>query len=371
MPPHPFRMLPVSPAETPSADAAPAVAPEDTAALPNRRLLLIERPVGAPGLQHFQLDRTAIPQPADGEVLLRTEFLSLDPSLRTRMNGNPGALASVELGAVMAGDALSRVVESRHPAFAVGDRVVADSGWQDWSVLDASRLRRVDPALPQPTLALSALGSAGFAAWLGLTDIGQPQPGETVVVAAATGAVGSVVGQLAKRLGCRVVGIAGGEEKCRLAVEQLGFDACVSHHEDDLAERLADACADGIDVYFESAGGAAFEAVLPLLNDFARIPLCGQVAWANATSLPAGYDLTPRVMRVLLNRRVRLQGFQIGDHVDARFDAFLAEMTPRVIAGDIRIVEDILDNLEHAPGALSGLLSGYNLGKLLVRVSDA
>lgn len=341
----------------------------DTTALRNRRLLLVERPIGAPGLQHFQVDRQLIPQPADGQVLLRTEYLSLDASLRTRMNGNAGALPSVELGAVMAGEALSRVMESRHPEFAVGDRVVADSGWQDWSVLDGDRLQRVDPSLARPTLALSALGSAGFAAWLGMTDIGQPKSGETVVVAAATGAVGAVVGQLARLHGCRAIGIAGGEEKCRMAVEQLGFDACVSHHDDALADRLADVCPEGIDVYFDSTGGAAFEAALPLLNDFARIPLCGQVAWANATSLPAGYDLTPRVMRVLLNRRVRLQGFQIMDHRAPRFDQFLAEMTPLVATGQIRIVEDILDNLEHAPGALAGLLSGYNLGKLLVRVS--
>lgn len=370
----PFRTSPVStdPSAAPSLalldePATDVAAPADVPI--NRRLLLVERPVGAPGLQHFIVDRQPIPEPGPGEVLLRTEVLSLDPTLRARMNANAGALEAVALGAVMAGTSLSRVVESRHPAFAPGDLVIAESGWQDWSLADGDRLRRVDPALARPTLALSALGIPGYTAWKGLSDIGQPRAGETLVVPAATGAVGSAVGQIAKQRGCRVVGIAGGDEKCRMAVEQLGFDACVSHHDDALPRLLAEACPDGIDVYFETAGGVAFEAALPLFNDDARMPLCGQVAWANATSLPAGYDLTPRVMRVLLNRRVRLQGFPPGDHREPRFADFLAEMTPWVADGRVRVIEDLIDGLEHAPGALAGLLSGYNLGKLLVQVS--
>lgn len=343
------------------------VAPVDEGPV-NRRLVLAERPVGAPGLQHFRIETAPIPSPGPGELLLRTEVLSLDPYMRGRMNANAGYAEPVAIGGLMVGQTISRVSASNHPDYAVGDRVVADAGWQDWSLSNGRGLRRLDPAMRQPTWALSVLGMPGFTAWLGLLDIGQPKAGETVVVAAATGPVGSAVGQIAKRKGCKVIGIAGGEEKCRMAVEQFGFDACVSHHDDDLPRLLAEACPHGIDIYFENTGGAAFEAALPLFNDHARMPLCGQVAWANATSLPAGYDLTPRVMRVFLHRRVRLQGFIVTDHL-ARFDAFLAEMTPWVEQGGIKVVEDIIDGLEHAPGALAGLLSGYNLGKLLVRVS--
>ena len=336
----------------------------------NRRLLLAERPVGAPGLQHFRVERQPVPVPGPGELLLKTEYLSLDPYMRGRMNANRGYAEPVAIGAVMVGQTISKVAVSHHPDFAVGDRVVADAGWQDWLLSDGRGLRKLDPSMAQPTLALSALGMPGLTAYIGLLDIGQPKAGETVVVAAATGPVGSAVGQIAKLKGCRVIGIAGGEDKCRMAVEQFGFDACVSHHDDELPRLLAEACPDGIDVYFENTGGAAFEAALPLFNDFARMPLCGQVAWANATSLPAGYDLTPRVMRVFLHRRVRLQGFIVTDHYDSRFDAFLADMRGWVAEGRVKVVEDIIDGLEHAPGALAGLLSGYNLGKLLIRVED-
>ena len=364
---------PLSDLNVPAVDPAPSATEDDpgtaSAAAINRRLLLVERPLGAPGLHHFRIERQPIPTPGPGEVLLRIEMLSLEPGQRALMGSGFGPLDPVGLGELMSGQTLARVADSRHPGHAAGDLVVTDGGWQDWCVRPGDALRRVDPALPRPSLALSAAGLPGFAAWLGLADIGQPKPGETVVVAAATGAVGAVVGQIARLRGCRVVGIAGGEEKCRMAVEQLGFDACLSHHDDGLAAQLADACPDGVDIYFELAGGVAFEAVLPLLNDFARVPLCGQVAWANATSLPAGYDLTPRVMRVLLNRRARLQGFHVADHAGSRHAEFLAEMTPWLRDGRITVVEDLIDGLEHAPGALSGLLSGYNLGKLLVRVS--
>jgi len=368
-----FETRPVTASETPAEalpdPAAGPEAPQPTGPV-NRRLLLAERPVGKPGLQHFRIERLPIPEPGPGEILLKTEYLSLDPYMRGRMNANAGYAAPVAIGGLMVGQTLSKVTASQHPDFAVGDRVVADAGWQDWLLSDGRGLRKLDPAMPQPTLALSALGMPGLTAYVGLLDIGQPKPGDTVVVAAATGPVGSAVGQIARLKGCRVVGIAGGEDKCRMAVEQFGFDACVSHHDDELPRLLAEACPDGIDIYFENTGGAAFEAALPLFNDYARMPLCGQVAWANATSLPAGYDLTPRVMRVFLHRRVRLQGFIVTDHLDSRFDAFLADMSAWVAEGHVKVVEDVVDGLEHAPGALSGLLSGYNLGKLLVRVED-
>lgn len=361
-------MTAVTPEPTPD-PAVPSTAPADAGPV-NRRLVLAERPVGAPGQQHFRVERVPVPEPGPGQVLLRTEYLSLDPYMRGRMNANAGYAEPVTIGGLMVGQTISRVTDSRHPAFAAGDRVVADAGWQDWCVSDGRGLRRLDPSMARPTLALSALGMPGLTAYVGLLDIGQPKAGETVVVAAATGPVGSAVGQIARLKGCRVIGIAGGEEKCRMAVDQFGFDACVSHHDDELPRRLAEACPAGIDIYFENTGGAAFEAALPLFNDFARMPLCGQVAWANATSLPAGYDLTPRVMRVFLHRRVRLQGFIVTDHADRRFDAFLADMSAWVAEGRVKAVEDIIDGLEHAPGALAGLLAGYNLGKLLIRVED-
>ncbi len=361
-------MTPFAAAEMLPVTDAVDVAPVEVGPV-NRRLVLAERPVGAPGLQHFRIETAAIPSPGPGELLLRTEYLSLDPYMRGRMNANAGYAEPVAIGGLMVGQTISQVTASNHPDYAVGDRVVADAGWQDWCLSNGQGLRKLDPALSHPTWALSALGMPGLTAYVGLLDIGQPKPGETVVVAAATGPVGSAVGQIAKLKGCKVIGIAGGEEKCRMAVEQLGFDACVSHHDDELPRLLAEACPDGIDIYFENTGGAAFEAALPLFNNYARMPLCGQVAWANATNLPAGYDLTPRVMRLFLHRRVRLQGFIVTDHYDTRFDAFQTDMTQWLAAGQVKVIEDIIDGLEHAPGALSGMLSGYNLGKLLVRVS--
>jgi NADPH-dependent curcumin reductase CurA len=247
----------------------------------NRRILLAARPRGVPVPRDFRMVEAAIPEPQDGQVLLRTLYLSLDPYMRNLMDeGGTDYAPAVSLGEPMVGGTVSRVAVSRHPGFHAGDWVLGNAGWQDFALSDGAGLTPLgEPG--RPSLALGGLGMTGFTAYVGLLDIGQPQPGETVVVSAATGAVGAVAGQIARLKGARVVGIAGGADKCRHAVEALGFDACLDHRQPQLAERLAAACPDGVDVYFESVGGAVFDAVLPLLNLNARVPVCGVIAHYN------------------------------------------------------------------------------------------
>ncbi len=309
-----------------------------------------------------------MPEPEDGQVLLRTVFLSLDPYMRGRMSDAPSYADPVEVGGLMVGGTVCRVETSRHPDYAAGDWVLAHTGWQDYAISDGRGLSTLDPTRMQPSWALGILGMPGFTAYMGLTDIGQPKPGETVVVAAASGAVGSVVGQVAKQLGCRVVGIAGGKKKCDYVVDTLGFDACIDHHKDDMAERLKDACPDGIDVYFENVGGKVFDAVLPLLNTKARIPLCGLIANYNTTELPSGPDRTPLVMGTLLKKRIRVQGFIVFDDYGDRYGEFLEVVGPWVAEGKLHYREDVVDGLEDAPEAFIGMLEGGNFGKLVVRV---
>ena len=333
----------------------------------NRRIVLAAHPHGVPAPTDFRLEETPVPVPRDGQVLLRTEWLSLDPYMRNLMEPvGPGYADPVPLGATMVGGTVSRVVESRHPRFTAGDRVVAAAGWQDYALSDGSGLMPAgDPA--RPSLALGTLGMPGFTAYVGLLDIGAPTPGETVVVAAATGAVGSVVGQIAKIKGARVVGIAGGPDKCRYAVEALGFDACVDHRDPRFAELLAAACPDGIDVYFENVGGAVFDAVQPLLNVNARVPVCGFISHYNG-GVSAGPDRLAKWMGTLLSKRIRMQGFIILDHYGTRFDAFRDDMAGWLAAGKIKVKEDVVEGLENAPAAFIGLLQGRNFGKLVVRV---
>ena len=336
----------------------------------NRRIVLNSRPDGAPKPENFRLDTSPLPASAEGEVLLRTVFLSLDPYMRGRMSDAPSYAPPVALDQVMVGGTVCRVAKSQHPEFAVGDWVLANGGWQDYHVSDGIGLLPLGKSIPKPSLALGVLGMPGFTAYMGLLDIGQPQPGETVVVAAATGAVGSAVGQIAKLKQCRVVGIAGGSEKCRIAVETFGFDACLDHHAKDLAGQIAQACPKGIDVYFESVGGKVFDAVLPLLNKKARIPVCGLIAHYNDTELPAGPDRLPLLMQTLLVRRIKAQGFIIFDDYAARYDEFAAAMGSWVKEGKVKYLEDVVDGLEAAPDAFIGLLTGKNLGKLVVRVGS-
>jgi len=269
----------------------------------------------------------------------------------------------------MIGGTVSRVERSLHPDYQTGDLVLGFSGWQDYAVSDGTGLTKLDPRMPQPSLALGALGMPGFTAYMGLLDIGQPKAGETVVVAAASGAVGSVVGQIAKLKGCRVVGIAGGAKKCRSVVDELGFDACIDHHSADFKQQLATACPEGIDVYFENVGGKVFDAVLPLLNPVARIPVCGLIAHYNDTELPEGPDRLGLLTRTLLTKRIKMQGFIIFDDYGHRYGEFYSQMSTWLNEGKIIFREDIVDGLENAPQAFIGLLEGKNFGKLVIRVA--
>ncbi|MGQ8704515.1 NADP-dependent oxidoreductase [Serratia sp. TSA_198.1] len=336
----------------------------------NRRILLASRPHGEPTADNFRLETTDIPQPAAGQVLLRTVYLSLDPYMRGRMSDAPSYAPPVEIGQVMVGGTVSRVVASQHPNFKPGDWVLGYDGWQDYALSDGSGLRNLGAQQTQPSRLLGVLGMPGFTAYMGLLDIGRPQPGETLVVAAASGAVGSVVGQVAKLKGCRVVGVAGGAEKCRYVVEELGFDACVDHRAADFAEQLAAACPQGIDIYYENVGGAVFDAVMPLLNARARIPVCGIIAHYNATDLPDGPDRLPMLQGLILRKRIRMQGFIIFDDYGSEYGDFLQQMGEWVGQGKIKFREDVVDGLENAPQAFIGLLQGKNFGKLVIRVAD-
>jgi NADPH-dependent curcumin reductase CurA len=334
----------------------------------NRRVVLAAHPEGLPAASDFRLETVPVPEPAEGQLLLRTLHLSLDPYMRNLMEPvGPGYAPPVPLGGVMVGGTVSRVEASRHPLFRPGELVLAQSGWQEWSLSDGEGLLPLGDA-PHPSLALGGLGMPGFTAWVGLLDIGRPQPGERVVVAAATGAVGSVVGQIARLKGARIVGIAGGADKCRYAVQELGFDACIDHRDPQLAQKLAAACPSGIDVYFESVGGAVFDAVLPLLNIGARVPVCGFIAHYNGED-GAGHDRLPALTAALLSRRILMQGFIILDHYETRFEAFRADMQAWVDAGSMKLREHVVPGLENAPRALIGLLQGHHLGKLVVQVA--
>ena len=337
----------------------------------NRRITLAARPQGLPEPKHFGLETQPVPEPADGQVLLKTLYLSIDPYMRNLMDPiGPGYAPPVEIGAPMVGGTVSRVVTSRNPQFREGDLVLANAGWQDYALSDGSDLLALGGAA-QPSQSLGGLGMPGFTAYVGLLDIGQPKPGETVVVAAATGAVGAIVGQIAKLKGARVVGIASGADKCRHAVEELGFDACLDRRETGLAERLAAACSQGIDVYFENVGGEVFDAVLPLLNLHARVPVCGFIAHYNdEDNGQSGPDRLPRLTATLLQKRVRMQGFIILDHYGERFDTFRREMAAWIAQGQVRLREDIVDGLENAPEALRRVLQGQNFGKTIVRVAQ-
>jgi NADPH-dependent curcumin reductase CurA len=337
---------------------------------PNRRIVLARRPNGAPVAADFRLETDQVPEAAPDQVLLRTLYLSLDPYMRGRMNDAPSYAPPVALGEVMVGATVSRVVASRHPDYKPGQLVLADAGWQDYISCGVRNLMPLALREPHPSRALGVLGMPGFTAYMGLLDIGKPQSGETVVVAAASGAVGSVVGQIAKIQGCRVVGIAGGENKCSYVVDELGFDACIDHQTDDLPRRLAAACPQGIDVYFESVGGPIFDAVLPLLNTRARVPVCGLVSQYNRTEPPTGPDRLGLLMSTVLRKRMRVQGFIIWQDYGMRWEEFHEPMSAWLEQDRIKVLEDIVPGLENAPEALISLLEGHNFGKVVVKVAS-
>ena len=332
----------------------------------NRRIVLAGRPKGRPTPENFRLEEAPLPEPADGELLCRTIYLSLDPYMRGRMNEGPSYAKPVEIGEVMEGGTVGEVVRSRLEGFREGDLVVGPGGWQSHGIFRQGEVEKIDPGLAPISTALGVLGMPGRTAYVGLREIGRPQAGETLVVAAASGPVGSVVGQIAKIRGCRVIGIAGSKAKCDFVLNELGFDAGLDHHAPDLAERLRAACPGGIDVYWENVGGRVFDAVFPLLNNFARVPVCGLIAWYNATELPAGPDRTPSLLRQTLTRRLTIRGFIVRDFAPGDF---LTEVGGWIRDGRLRYREDVREGLENAPTAFIGLLEGQNFGKLLVRVA--
>lgn len=335
----------------------------------NRQVRLAAHPDGFPRESDFTVTDSPVPEPDAGQMLCRTIYLSLDPYMRGRMNPGPSYAPGVGLGEVMVGGTVSEVVHSNLDGYVPGDIVLNANGWQQFGLSDGAGVRKLDPSIAPISTALGVLGMPGMTAYVGLLDHGQPQPGETVVVSAASGAVGAVVGQIARIRGCRVVGIAGAQEKCDYVVDELGFDTCVTHRRDDLADALRAACPNGIDVYFENVGGKVFEAVLPLLNTFARVPVCGRIANYNLTGAPPGPDGVPRLMGLTLVRRITFRGFIVFDHRDREAD-FLRDVSGWLRAGQVRYREDIVEGIDLAIGAFRGLLEGGNFGKLLVRVAD-
>ena len=334
----------------------------------NRRIVLAARPSGLPKPADFRLEETAIPQPQNGEVLLRIQHLSLDPYMRGRMNDAKSYAKPTAIGQEMEGGTVATVPESRAADFKPGDVVLSYSGWQSHAVAKPSELRKLDPTAAPVTTALGVLGMPGFTAYAGLLTIGQPKPGETVVVAAASGPVGSAVGQVAKIKGARAVGIAGGPEKCAFVLNELGFDASLDHSAADFPAQLAAACPKGIDVYFENVGGHVWDAVFPLLNDFSRIPVCGLIAQYNDGDVFPGPDRFPVVMRQVLSKRLSIRGFIQFDFAEQR-PAFYQEMAQWIREGRVKYREEIVDGLESAPSAFVGMLQGKNFGKLIVRVA--
>ncbi|MEI2579809.1 NADP-dependent oxidoreductase [Scytonema sp. PRP1] len=330
----------------------------------NQQILLKSRPVGEPKESDFALVETPIPEPGEGEVLNRTIYLSLDPYMRGRMSDRESYATPLELGSVMVGGAVSQVVKSNHPQFSAGDFVLSYDGWQAYGVSKGETLRKLDPNQAPISYALGITGMPGMTAYFALLDIGQPQAGETVVVSAASGAVGSVAGQIAKLKGCRAVGVAGSEAKCDYVVKELGFDACINRKTQDLSSALKAACPNGIDVYFDNTAGPILEAVLQQINLGARIPLVGLISQYNAENPPPGPNLMP-----LLVKRALIKGFLVGDYQQRQAE-FVNDVSQWLQEGKLKYKEDVVEGLENAPHAFIGLLQGKNFGKLIVKVSD-
>ena len=336
----------------------------------NRRYVLAERPKGEPNDDTLRLETIERPEAGAGQMLLRNEYLSLDPYMRGRMSDAPSYAAPVEIGEVMVGGTVAQVVTSNVDGFAEGDWVVVFGGWQDYALSDGKGVINMGRNPENPSWALGVLGMPGLTAWAGLTQIGAPKPGETLVVAGASGPVGATVGQIGKILGCRVVGIAGGAEKCAHVVDTLGFDACVDYKAAGFADALKDAALDGIDIYFENVGGAVFDAVLPLLNPSARIPVCGLISQYNATSLPDGPDRMNYLMGQILRKRMTMRGFIVFDDFGHLYPQFAEQMGAWVKDGKIRYREEMISGLEQAPGAFIGLLKGEAFGKRVIHLAD-
>ena len=338
-------------------------------------ITLASRPDGAVTPDNFRQETRPLPAPADGEVLVKVHYMSLDPYMRGRMDDAKSYAAPVPIGGIMEAGAVGEVIASNSPRFQVGDFAFGMFGWATHAVASAKLLRKIDPNAMPISAALGVLGMPGFTGWFGLNEHGKPKAGETLVVAAATGPVGSMVGQLARLAGLRTVGIAGGPDKCRMATEVFGFDACLDHraydNASDLRKALASECPDGIDIYYENVGGKVLEAVLPLMNNFGRIPVCGMISWYDAGGLGDGADAgpltAPKIWRTILVKFLSVNGFIISNHFD-RLPEFLAEVAPKVASGEIKFVEDVAEGLENAPAAFMSMLKGGNVGKQVVKL---
>lgn len=332
-----------------------------------RQVALARRPAGAPVSQDFRIEQYDMPPLQNGQLLLSVKYLSLDPYMRGRMDDRKSYSAPTPIGGVMEGDTVAEVIDSRHPAFKVGELVLSRLGWRTHAISDGTGLTRLDERFNPVTTALGVLGMPGLTAYAGLLEIGKPKPGDTVVVAAASGPVGSLVGQIAMIKGARVVGIAGGETKCAYVKDVLGFDAVVDHRSPTFAQDLGDACPRGIDVYFELVGGAVWKAVLPLLNTFSRVPVCGLVAQYNGNAPSDGEDQLPVTMREVLSRSLLMRGFIVREFESQRAQ-FLNDVSGWLEEGKVKFREDTIFGLENAPEALIGLLEGRNFGKVIVQV---
>ncbi len=336
----------------------------------NRKFVLAERPTGEPDANTLRLETDDLPDPRAGEMLLRNEYLSLDPYMRGRMSDAPSYAAPVEIGEVMVGGTVAEVVQSNVDGFTKGDWVVAAGGWQDYAISSGSGVVNLGKEPENPSWALGVLGMPGLTAWSGLTQIGKPKKGETLVVAGASGPVGATVGQIAKILELRVVGIAGGSRKCSHVVDSLGFDACIDYKAEGFPEALKAAVPDGVDIYYENVGGDVLDAVLPLLNTSARIPVCGLISQYNATALPDGPDRLNLLMGLILRKRMTVRGFIVFDDFGQLYPEFSKQMRAWLKEGRITYREEMIEGLEQAPEAFAGLLRGEAFGKRVIYLNN-
>jgi hypothetical protein len=334
--------------------------------LTNRKITLASRPVGMPKPTDFKLVEAPVLSPNAGEVLAKTLYVSVDPYMRGRMNDAKSYAAPVEIGGVMVGGVAGQVIESANPRFAVGDIVQGEFGWQEYAITNGKGVRKIDPSIAPISTSLGVLGMPGLTAYFGLLEIGQPKAGETVVVSGAAGAVGSIVGQIAKIKGCRAIGIAGGDDKVRYVVDKLGFDGAFNYRTTrNYVEKLRELCPRGIDVYFDNVGGAITDAVIPVLNTHARLSICGQISQYNLEKPETG----PRWLWALIVKQARAEGFLVFQFAD-RFAEAAVEMAGWIKQGKLKYKEDIVEGLENLPKAFIGMLQGDNTGKRLVKVAE-
>ncbi len=331
----------------------------------NRQILLVKRPIGIPDESCFKLITSAISQPTHGQVLLRTRFLSVDPYMRGRMNDRRSYVPPFQLNEVLNGGIVGEIVESNSNNFAKGDFVVGNLGWQDYSIAGEKEVRKINSEIAPVSTALGVLGMPGLTAYFGLLDIGKPKQGETVIVSGAAGAVGTIVGQIAKIHGCRVVGIAGSDKKTKYLIDELGFNIAINYKTvPHLRKALKEACPDGVDIYFDNVGGDISDAVISLINKYARIPLCGQISLYNEEQISMGPRLQPR----LLTFSAIMQGFIVHNY-ENRFDEGIQQLAKWLTDKKLKYAENVVEGLENAPGAFIGLFAGENLGKQLVKVA--